>query len=597
MQNNTSNKTLRQNQWIRQNFRSAAPRLSIGVFLSLLAAGLQLLNPWPLKILVDSVFGKVPAPGFLSSLTGTFELLVIVAVSYVLLYLLSGLLEIIDSYLTTSFTNHLSIEQQKAFFYHVLNLPLETRRKIESGDYVYRLNEQADNLPVLIFSTSVSVVSSVFMIVAALVILGFLNWQMVLVGVLIVPLLYFSIRYFSRRIEVKSDEIAVDSSEIYNQSNESIENTTLIQAFNRQDFQSQKLSRLFKARATKSLKLNLLNSSFDYTNNILTAFGVSLVLLWGGYKVFHYEITLGELLIFITYMSYLYDPIEAILSGLAQYKSLLAGIKRVYDVLDEPADIPDPDVGTKIIDSKGSIIFNDVTFRRGEKVVLDKVSLEILPGQKVAFVGPSGSGKSTILSLLPRFNRVDSGFIYLDGQEIRQLNLAALRSQFGIVSQEAELFSGTIHENIGFAIPDEKLDLPDIILAAEAANAYEFIKKLPQGFDTEVGESGSSLSGGQKQRISIARAFVKNPPILILDEPTSALDHVSSKKIIAAIRKLMIGKTVLMATHEVSLLKSMDVVYVVEQGSVRKISNQSQLEEYIDSLVNTQATESDYTFL
>lgn len=585
-------------RWVRGNFKAVLPKVALGTLLSLLSVGLQLLNPWPLKILVDSVFGRVPAPGILHSLTGSYSLLAIVAAGYVGLYLLHGLLQIIDSYLTTWFTNSLSISLQTSFFYHIINLPLETRRKIESGDYVYRLNEQADNLPVLIFSTSVSVISSIFTILAAIAILAILDWQMALVGILIVPLLYFSIRYFSPRIESGSDEIAIDTSDIYNQSSESIENITLIQAFNRQSFQTRKFSDLLQSRARKSLKLTVLNEKFDYTNNIFTATGVAIVLVLGGYKVFHGNLTVGELLIFITYTSYLYDPIENILSSVGQYKGLLAGVKRVHAVLSEKADLPDPAIGVNIVNGvTGSIIFKDVSFSHGSKTVLDHVSFEIIAGQKVAFVGTSGSGKSTILSLLPRFNRVDSGFIYLDSHEIGQINLASLRNQFGIVSQEAELFSGTIHENIGFAIPDEHLDLPDIMIAAEAANATDFIQKLPHGLETEVGEGGNSLSGGQKQRISIARAFVKNPPILLLDEPTSALDRASSAKIITAIKKLMVGKTVLMATHEISLLKEMDVVYVVDQGTVTKINDQAKLTEYVDSLSGSITESQDFKLI
>jgi len=597
MHNYPDSKTRAQRRWMKEHFRAAWPKLTVGVVFSLVSVGLQLLNPWPLKILVDSVFGDVPAPGFLHDLTGTFSLLVIVATAYVALYLVSGLLEIADTYLTTLFTNQLSIALQTAFFYHILNLPESTRRKVDSGDYVYRLNEQADNLPVLIFSTAVSVIASICTILAAIIILAILNWQMAVVGMLVVPLLYISIKYFSGRIESVSDEIAQDTSSIYSQSSESIQNATLIQAFNRQGFQVRKFSDLLQSRAHKSVKLNLLNGKFDYVSNIFTASGVAIVLLLGGYKVFHQELTVGELLIFITYMSYLYDPIENILSSLAQYKVLNAGIKRVRDVLDEPVDLPDSTKGGRFAGkAQGHIVFKDVSFNRGDKTILEHVNFEIQPGQKVAFVGPSGSGKSTILSLLPRFNQISSGFIYLDSQEIKQLNLENLREQFGIVSQEAELLSGSIHENIGFAIPDEKLDLPDIIVAAEAANAYDFIKKLPEGLETTVGEAGSSLSGGQKQRIAIARAFVRNAPILLLDEPTSALDRTSSAKIIAAIRKLMVGKTVLMATHEISLLKAMDEVYIVDHGSVAKVSDPAQLEAYISSLVKDQDQAAQFRF-
>jgi ABC-type multidrug transport system fused ATPase/permease subunit len=274
----------------------------------------------------------------------------------------------------------------------------------------------------------------------------------------------------------------------------------------------------------------------------------------------------------------------------------MSGVKRVYAVLNESADSLDPKSRIKITNVQGSIKFKGISFNRGDKTILENVNLDILPGQKVAFVGASGSGKSTILSLLPRFNRANNGSIFIDGQDTKDINLVSLRQQLGYVSQEPELFSGTIHEDIGFAIPDQEIDLPDIIIAAEAANAYDFIKKLPHGLETSIGESGDNLSGGQKQRISIARAFVKNAPILILDEPTSALDRTSSAKIIAAILRLMEGKTVLMATHEISLLKVMDVVYVVEAGAVIKIPDQAQLESYIASLTKNQEVSSVFKF-
>lgn len=573
------------NQWLLSYFRLVWPRLLVLIVLSLVSVGLSLLNPWPLKILIDSVFGTVPAPGILEGLTGRPTLLIIIAAAFVGMFLVSGLLDILDSYLSLRFSGRMSNDLQSSFFRHILNLPIDVKRKREAGDYVYRLNEEADNIPALIFDTTVSVVSSSMMIIVALIILFTLNWQLALVGLLVVPLLVWSIRHFTPRIGQMSEEIADATAEIYTFSSESIEDTTTIQAFNRQNHQVRVFRERLQNRLSTSLNLTLLSGRFEYSNNVFTSIGTAVVLLAGGFQVFQGHVTIGELLIFTTYMGFFYEPLQTILTSVSDYKSLMAGVKRVFAVLRDPADDPDAPAAQVLVQRvAGRVEFKGVSFGRGERMILQDVTFEIRPGQKVAFVGPSGSGKSTLLSLVPLFNRPNSGVISIDGKLTKDVSLHSLRDQIGFVSQEPSLFSGSIHENIGFAIPDEKLDLPEIIAAAQAANAYEFIKDLPDGFDTDVGEAGDNLSGGQKQRIAIARAFVKNPPILILDEPTSALDHESGTKLLGAIRRLMSGKTVLMSTHETSLLKDMDVIYIVEDGKVINIAERGGLDAYLRSL-------------
>lgn len=576
-----------QHQMIRRTFRHSWWGILLSLFISFISIILQLLNPWPLKLLLDSVFGDIAAPLFLEPLTGTFALLIIVAAIYVGLYLLEGLVDIINNYVTVRLTNQLTIKLQTELFNHILRLPFDTKEKLDDSDYIYRVNELTDNLPTLVYTTSVSIISNIIMMFGALVILALLDWQMAIVGGLIVPLLYISIRYFTPRIGKVSEEIAEQTSGIYNESGESIENTTLIQSFNRQGFQTNRLQALLQKRAKMNVRFSLLDSTFSLTNNICTAIGVALVLLIGGNGVFNGTTSVGELIVFITYMSYLYDPIESILSSIGDYKSLVAGVKLVHEVQSEEAEKIDiASAGTPIAPLQGHIVFKDISLQRDGRQVFSGLNLEITPGQKVAFIGPSGSGKSTILNLIPRFIQPSTGFVYIDGQEINDANLANLRNQIGIVSQSPELLSGTIHENIGFAIPDEKLDLPDILVAAQAANAYSFIDKLPDKFETQVSEAGDNFSGGQKQRISIARAFVKNPPILLLDEPTSALDKASATKIVAAINKLMVGKTVLLVTHDTSLLSQMDAVYVVNDGALTKVANMAELDAVIESLAS-----------
>ncbi len=575
---------IRRATWIGSTFRTSAWRLGVLVLLSFVSIGLTLLNPWPLKLLVDSVFGDIVAPGPLEAMSGSYVLLVVVALSYVVIYLVSGLLDIVDSYLTTRFSNHLSNELQKYFYNHVLNMSANVKRRLDSGDYLYRLNEEVDNLPALIFSTTPSVVSSAVMIVAALAILVLMDWQLALVGVVIVPLMYGSIRYFTPKIGEKSDEIASLTSDIYNTSNESIDNSVTVQAFNRQTYQVQAFGRLIAQRMKSILKLDVLSNKFEYANNIATSLGVAIVILFGGYKVFEGSISVGELLVFVTYMSYFYDPLQTILTSVSDYKTLMTGIRRVFEVLDEPSIDSLGSTGHTLKVSRGAIQFRKVSFQHGRHVVLDNVNLDIVAGQKIAFVGPSGSGKSTLLNLLPRFTVQNVGLIYIDGQETSGVSLNSLRDNIGYVAQMPALFSGSIRSNIGFGIPEEKLDLPDIVMAAQAANAYDFIDSFNDKFETIVGEGGENLSGGQQQRIAIARAYVKNPPILVLDEPTSALDYASSTKLIEAIQRLMSGKTVLMSTHETALLKGMDKVYVVENGKVTDVAQYGGIDEYIDQL-------------
>ncbi len=574
--------------WLHKNFRKSWFGFSLLVFLSFLSAGLQLLNPWPLKILIDSVFGDIPPPWPLSInfVAHTVQLLAALAVIYFLSFFLEGLLSLIYLYLSSRFSFKHGLEIKTDFFSKILKMPSRSNRKLGSGDYVYRLNEETNDVPEMIYNNYTSILEGIITIVAALVILILLNWQLAIIGLLVVPLLYFSIKFFTPRIETTSTSVESSSSEIYDYSSEAIDNIEVVQAFNREAVQTDNYQAKVKERMRLSLKLSIFAGSFEFANNLFTGAAISAVLLIGGYSVFNGNITTGELIIFISYMNYFFNPLQEVVSNVGSYRTLRAGARRVFSVINASSDTiqSPPDGGILLNQVNGHIIFNNTTLRYKNQTVLGGVNFEVKPGQKVAFIGPSGSGKSTVLSLLPRFIQPDSGFIYLDGHEIRTINLQNLRDQVAFVGQEPGLFSGTIHENIAFAKPTLH-DMNDVVNAARAANAFEFIDKLPDKFESKVGDMGDSLSGGQKQRIAIARAFLKNAPILILDEPTSAQDPNSETKILSAITQLMQGKTVLIATHQMSLLRQMDAIYIVQDGQIMNMDDYGGLDRYMYHLM------------
>lgn len=566
--------------WVRGYFKRSWFKIVILAVLAFIAVGVGLLNPFPLKLLADSVFGTIPAPGPLAPYTHTYRLLVFVGVFYVLLYLTQSLVGFLSSYIGARFNFKLDTEVKQKFFRHLLHLPTKSSEKLETGDYIYRLNQETSVVPGFILGNSVTILQSGVTIIGVLVILLFINWQMTLISLLVVPLLYFSVLFFGKRIEAKSKLVEEAQSNVYTHTAESIENSDIIQAFNRQEGQVAKLLRLLKERLRLELDYAILGGAFSFTNSSFTVLAIISIILIGGRNVFDGTITFGDLLIFVTYVGYLFEPLQTLSGAIGASKDAEASLKRVFAVVNSYADIENTEAGETLPPVKGQIIFKNVSFSDGEQKILTDINLQVEPGQKVAFIGPSGSGKSTILKLIMRFIVPDSGFIYVDGHEIRGVNLRSLRDQIAIVTQEPKLFSIAIGENIAFARPDEQYPLPEVIASAEAANATEFIDKLPDKFNTNVKQAGDSLSGGQKQRIAVARAFFKGCPILILDEPTSAQDVSSESRVLDGINRLMEGRTVLMVTHKLSLLAEMDKIYVVEDGRVMDVKQLGGLEAY-----------------
>ena len=567
-------------KWLYTYIRQSWWRIAVLIMLSMAGVFLALLNPWPLKLMADSVFGSVPAPGPLKPYTGTFQLLVIIAVVYVLIYLLESLVGMISAYVGARFGFRLDVRVKQNLFNHILHLPIRSSTRLETGDYIYRQNVETASITSLVLGTFVTIFQASFTIIGVLVVLILLDWRLTILSLTIVPLLFFSLKFFGPRIQRKAYAVEQVSSQVYSHTQESIQNADIVQSYNRQKGQVDKLTALLNQKLGLQLNYTILAGFFGFTTSLLTVLAIVAIVLVGGKAVFNGTLTFGGLLIFVTYAGYLYQPLETLSGAIAGMNETMASLKRVFEVVNDNADLENMNAGAVLQNVKGQIVFQNVTFNYGEKVILKDINLTINPGEKVAFVGPSGAGKSTLLAMVLKFANPVSGSIYIDGQNTNEVNLKSLRDQIAIVDQEPKLFSISIAENIGFSRPDDQYPLPDIMAAASKAFATEFIDKLPKTYDELVKMTGGSLSGGQKQRIAIARALYKNAPILLLDEPTSAQDVASEQHVLDAINHLITNKTVLMVTHKHSLLSQMDKIFVVEDGRVLDISAYGGLDAY-----------------
>ena len=551
--------------------------------LSLLVIGLQLLNPWPLKILIDSVFGNEPAPFLLEAMEAQ-ELLLALALILIVIYLLQNVFSVINGYLSSRLNLKFDVGIKSTAFEKVMSMSLAAFNKKELGDYLFRINNETSSVRSFVLGVTKMLLESVIMIIGVLVVLVWLNWQLALLAIVAVPFLYVSVRYYAPKIEEVSRDIQLNAARIYSHTAGSINNIQTVQAFDQLPRQTATLKELLKDRYKIGLKNILVHGKFGLANDMVSTVVMAGIVLLGGMFVLDGSLTIGELVVFLTYVSFLFGPLEAINSGIGKAKSDLEAIKRVYEVMSIDNAVKEPKQPIRIDRVKGFINFNNVSLSYVyNQPLLSNVHITVKSGQKVLFIGPSGSGKSSLLNLLPRFYDPTRGVVHIDGREIRSLSLKDLRRQFSIVSQEPLLIDGSIADNIAFGVSEKQLtaDSIEIRAAAEAADAHHFIDKLLKGYDTLIGPGGVRLSGGQKQRIAIARAFLKNAPILLLDEPTSALDGSSERAIVKALRKLMANRTVLIASHREALIDEADIVYLVKDSEVKKLDNPR---AYLDEL-------------
>jgi ATP-binding cassette subfamily B protein len=440
-----------------------------------------------------------------------------------------------------------------------------------AADSAYRTLNDAPMLRSFGIDSLVPLATSILTLAAMIIVMVFLDWQLAVIALLVSPLMFLLTLVFRPRIRAGWRKFRASESAAMAVAQESLGASRLVKSYGQEDRKSEQLVSHYSESLSAALKVQVDSAFYSLLVGIVTASGLAAVLYVGIWHVQAGILTLGSLLVVNFYVTQLYTPLRNVGQSILDIQMSLTGIERYHAVLDEKPDVPEAPNARPLARAEGKIAFQDVSFEyTRDHEVLHNISFDLPAGSRMGVVGQTGSGKTTISTLLLRLFDPKTGKITLDNVDLRDYKLADLRNQFAVVHQETVLFSTSVAENIRFARPTATMD--EVVLAAKEANAHEFIKSLPNGYQTLVGERGMKLSGGERQRVSLARAFLKDAPILILDEPTSSLDVHTETAILDTIQELMKGKTTLMIAHRASTLRNCNMVLELEDGRVRRVT-------------------------
>jgi ATP-binding cassette subfamily B protein len=545
-----------------------------GLFaLSLLSSVFVLLTPLPLKIAVDSVVGDHPLPGFIAVLVpGSVEktqtgVLLVAAGLFVLIPMLKQVQQFGNLVLTTYAGEKLLLEFRSRLFRHAERLSLAYHDSRGTADSAYRIQYDATAIQNIAIAGLIPFFTATVTVIGMIYVTARIDWQLALVSVVIAPILFGATRFYRKRLRAQWHDAKRLESSALSVVQESLEALRVVKAFGREDHARDRFADRSAASVRAKIGLSFVEGRFGILVGATIGLGMGTVLFIGTRQVLAGAMTLGELVLVVGYLEQLYDPLKTASKKVGTLQSSLASAERVYSLLDQSPDFVDPPNARPLQRAAGAVAFRNVSFayEPGHGVLHD-VSFGVPSGTRLGIAGTTGAGKTTLVSLLTRFYDPSAGQILLDGVDLREYKLADLRNQFAIVLQEPVLFSTSIAENIAYARPGAGAN--DIMAAAKAAGAHEFILALPDGYDTPVGERGVRLSGGERQRIALARAFLKDAPILILDEPTSSVDARTEAQILEAMKRLMRGRTAFMIAHRQSTLEICDARLEVEEGRV-----------------------------
>jgi ATP-binding cassette, subfamily B, bacterial len=534
----------------------------LGLFLSLVGIGLNLLKPWPFKIIVDDCLRPTPAA------RGDWRTWVpLLCLALVVIQFVWGIINWITNYLFVKIGLEALLKLRTDLYSHLQRLSLKFHDARRSADSSFRVAYDSQSIQTIYNKGFTNIFASIIALIGTFIVMLRLDWILTLLSLAIVPLIVGAIYFFARRIRSESTSIQEQESAVLAQAQEGLSSIRMVHAFGREDFEVRQFHQQAQQSLQANLRLTLTNVNSALVISTLMVIGTAAMYYVGTLHVLAGTLSLGSLLVFSAYLLMLYQPLESLTYTAWAMEGATAGAKRCFEVLDREDDVRDSPNAVDISSAKGAIEFRSVNFGYAEsRIVLRDINLSIAPNQIVGLVGGTGAGKSTLLSLVPRFYDPTTGSVILDGRNVRESTKKSLRAQIAIVLQDTLLFSTTVRENIAYGRPNATDE--EIIEAARRAQADEFIRQMPQGYDSLVGERGGHLSVGQRQRIGIARAFLKNAPILLLDEPTSALDPATEAAIMETIKELMRGRTTLIATHRLATIHNLDQIIVLDHGRV-----------------------------
>ncbi|HSY66482.1 MAG TPA: ABC transporter ATP-binding protein [Terriglobales bacterium] len=568
---------------IRTLVRPYRGTLVVILIAMLIQTAMSVAGPWPLKIILDNVVGSHKLSPWLDNLLkpvlaggSKMQIAAAAAIAAVLIAVVGAVASYVANYYTTSVGQWVANDLRIRTYHHLQQLSLSYYDNHQTGTILSTITSDVQTIQGFASSSTLGIAVDLFTIVAMLFIMFWLNWDFTLIAVAVTPFMLLLVSRFKKVVKKATHEVRKEQSKIVSVVEAGLQSMRVVKAFGREGLAEEELAEVSHATVDASLKARRVKALLSPIVSITVAACTAVVLWRGSSLILAGIMTAGELTVFLSYLTKFFKPVQDLATMTNTIAQAAVGVDRVRAILDADTVIPERPDARKPPALNGDIEFEHVAFAyTADAPVLKDVNFKIKAGQLVGVVGPTGGGKSTIVSLIPRFYDPSAGVVKIDGVDIREYKFHAMRDQIGYVLQETVLFEGTVRDNIAYG--REGVTEKQILEAAKLANADEFISRMPHGYDTMVGERGETLSGGQRQRIGIARAVIRNNPILILDEPTAALDTESERMVIEALERLMKGRTVITIAHRLSTIRDANKIIVLKEGVVAEEGTHDEL--------------------